>query len=86
MARINSKITIRSVYFGMLLLSAVVMISAVRLAVADELDALDALKATPSREMLMRRSCWVSCMTMVAAFPKTIPRQRDGFARRAGKC
>ena len=30
MARINSKITIRSVYFGMLLLSATVMISAVR--------------------------------------------------------
>ena len=30
MAKINPKITIRFVYFGMLLLSAVVMISAVR--------------------------------------------------------
>ena len=43
MAQINPKITIRSVYFGMLLLSAAVMILAVRLAVADEL--VDALKA-----------------------------------------
>ena len=40
MAQINPKITIRSVYFGMLLLSAVVMISAVRLTVASELDSL----------------------------------------------
>ena len=43
MAQINPKITIRSVYFGMLLLSAAVMILAVRLAVADEL--VDAFKA-----------------------------------------
>ena len=43
MTRINPKITIRSVYFGMLLLSAAVMILTVRLAVADEL--VDALKA-----------------------------------------
>ena len=42
MARINSKITIRSVYFGMLLLSAAVMISAVRLTSASELDSLKA--------------------------------------------
>ena len=42
MARINSKITIRSVYFGMLLLSAAVMISAVRLTVASDLDSLKA--------------------------------------------
>ena len=42
MARINSKITIRSVYFGMLLLSATVMISAVRLTVASDLDSLKA--------------------------------------------
>ena len=42
MAQINPKITIRSVYFGMLLLSAAVMILAVRLAVADEL--VDSLK------------------------------------------
>ena len=40
MAQINPKITIRSVYLGMLLLSAVVMISAVRLTVASELDSL----------------------------------------------
>ena len=43
MAQINPKITIGSIYFGMLLLSAAVMILAVRLAVADEL--VDALKA-----------------------------------------
>ena len=43
MAQIIPKITIRSVYFGMLLLSAVVMISAVRLTVASEL--VDLLKA-----------------------------------------
>ena len=40
MGQINQKITIRSVYFGMLLLSATVMISAVRLTVASELDSL----------------------------------------------
>ena len=40
MAQINPKITIRSVYFGMLLLIAVVMILAVRLTVASELDSL----------------------------------------------
>ena len=43
MAPINPKITIRSVYFGMLLLSAAVMIFAVRLTVASEL--VDSLKA-----------------------------------------
>ena len=43
MARINPKITIRSVYFGMLLLSAAVMILTVRLTVASEV--VDALKA-----------------------------------------
>ena len=43
MARINPKITIRSVYFGMLLLSAAVMIFAVRLTIASEL--VDSLKA-----------------------------------------
>ena len=43
MAQINSKITIRSVYFGMLLLSAVAMISAVRLTIASELDSLKAV-------------------------------------------
>ena len=43
MAQINPKFTIRYVYFGMLLLSAAVMILAVRLAVADEL--VDSLKA-----------------------------------------
>ena len=42
MARINPKITIRSVYFGMLLLSAAVMILAVRLTIASELDSLKA--------------------------------------------
>ena len=42
MAKINPKITIRSVYFGMLLLSAAVMISAVRLTVASDLDSLKA--------------------------------------------
>ena len=42
MAQIIPKITIRSVYFGMLLLSAAVMISAVRLTVASELDSLKA--------------------------------------------
>ena len=42
MARINSKITIRSVYFGMLLLSAAVMILAVRLTIASDLDSLKA--------------------------------------------
>ena len=42
MAKINPKITIRSVYFGMLLLSAVVMISAVRLTIASDLDSLKA--------------------------------------------
>ena len=36
MAQINPKITIRSVYFGMLLLSAAVMILTVRLTVASE--------------------------------------------------
>ena len=40
MGEINPKITIRSVYFGMLLLSAAVMISAVRLTIASELDSL----------------------------------------------
>ena len=42
MAQINPKITIRSVYFGMLLLSAAVMISAVRLTIASDLDSLKA--------------------------------------------
>ena len=42
MAQINPKITIRPIYFGMLLLSAVVMILAVRLTVASELDSLKA--------------------------------------------
>ena len=42
MAQINPKITIRSVYFGMLLLSAAVMILTVRLTVASELDSLKA--------------------------------------------
>ena len=40
MAPINPKITIRPIYFGMLLLSAAVMISAVRLTSASELDSL----------------------------------------------
>ena len=42
MAQINFKITIRPVYFGMLLLSAAVMILTVRLTVASELDSLKA--------------------------------------------
>ena len=42
MARINPKITIRSVYFGMLLLSAAVMILTVRLTIASDLDSLKA--------------------------------------------
>ena len=42
MAQINPKITIRSVYFGMLLLSAAVMILTVRLTVASDLDSLKA--------------------------------------------
>ena len=42
MAQINFKITIRSVYFGMLLLSAAVMILTARLTVASELDSLKA--------------------------------------------
>ena len=42
MAQINPKITIRSVYLGMLLLSAAVMILAVRLTIASEL--VDSLK------------------------------------------
>ncbi len=42
MAQTNPKITIRSVYFGMLLLSAAVMILTVRLTVASELDSLKA--------------------------------------------
>ena len=41
MAQIIPKITIRSVYFGMLLLSAVVMILTVRLTVASDLDSLE---------------------------------------------
>ena len=40
MGQTYPKITIRPVYVGMLLLSAAVMISAVRLTVADELDSL----------------------------------------------
>ena len=145
MAKINPKITIRSVYFGMLLLSAAVMILTVRLTVASEL--VDSLKAVaehgdataqfnlgymydtgegvpqnytecdgiawpprgfataqmglmyrtgrgapqndteagdcfapPSRELPRHSSIWVTCMTMVAAFPKTIPKQCDGIA------
>ena len=42
MSQINFKITIRSVYFGMLLLSAAVMILTARLTVASELDSLKA--------------------------------------------
>ena len=42
MTQIIPKITIRSVYFGMLLLSAVVMILTVRLTVASDLDSLEA--------------------------------------------
>ena len=42
MAPISPKITIRSVYLGMLLLSAVVMLLAVRLTVASELGSLKA--------------------------------------------
>ena len=42
MAQINPKITIRSVYFGMLLLSAAVMIFSVRLTIASDLDSLKA--------------------------------------------
>ena len=57
MAQINFKITIRSVYFGMLLLSAAVMILTARLTVASELDSL---KAPPSREIPRRSSIWVS--------------------------
>ena len=39
------------------------------------------LKRTPSREMLMRSSLWVTCMTPAKALlPKTIPRQCDGIA------
>ena len=40
MAPINPKITIKSVYFGMLLLSAAVMVLAARLTTASELDSL----------------------------------------------
>ena len=42
MAQINRKITIRSVYFGMLLLSAAVMILTVRLTIASDLNSLNA--------------------------------------------
>ena len=42
MAPINPKITTRSVNFGMLLLSAVVMILTVRLTIASDLDSLEA--------------------------------------------
>ena len=42
MGQNNPKITIRPVHFGMLLLSAAVMISAARLTVASELDSLKA--------------------------------------------
>ena len=42
MAQINPKFTIRYVYFGMLLLSAAVMIFAFRLTVASELESLKA--------------------------------------------
>ena len=42
MARINPKITIRSVFLGMLLISATVMILTVRLTIASELDSLKA--------------------------------------------
>ena len=42
MGQINANITIRPVYFGMLLLSAAVMILAIRLTVASELDSLKA--------------------------------------------
>ena len=42
MAQMNPKISIRPVYFGMLLLSAAVMILAIRLTVASELDSLKA--------------------------------------------
>ena len=41
MTPINPKITIRSVYFGMLLLSAAVMIFTVRLTIASELVSLN---------------------------------------------
>ena len=43
MAQINPKITIRFVYFGMLLLVATVMILTVRLTVAFEIDSLKVL-------------------------------------------
>ena len=78
MGQINPKITIGPVYFGMLLLSAAVMISAVRLTV--DLASWICLKRSPSRGMSRRSSIWVACMTLVAAFPKTISRQCDGFA------
>ena len=42
MAQIIPKITIRSVYFGMLLLSAALMVLAVRFSVASELDSIKA--------------------------------------------
>ena len=67
MAQINPKITIRSVYFGMLLLSAAVMILAVRLTVASELDSL---KAAAEQGLPRRSSIWVSCMTLVEGVPQ----------------
>ena len=42
MGQINRKITIRPIYFGMLLLSVAMMILSVRLTVASELDSLKA--------------------------------------------
>ena len=42
MAQINPKITIRSVYFGMLLLSAAVIVLAVRLTATSDLNSLKA--------------------------------------------
>ena len=68
MAQINPKITIRSVYFGMLLLSAAVMILAVRLAVASSWWMR--LKRTPSREMSRRCPCWVTYMTTGEGVPQ----------------
>ena len=86
MAQIIPKITIRSVYFGMLLLSAAVMILTVRLTVASEL--VDSLKAVAEQG---HSSAQFNLGVMYATGEGVPPKRCRGGAmvshgRRAGKC
>ena len=59
MAQINPKITIRSVYFGMLLLSAAAMIFVVRLTIASDLDSLkSAAEQGDAKAQQLSREYW----------------------------